>query len=141
MAAAVRLVDLRTTPLQVDEVIAAVSDEAAGGLALFVGTVRDHDGGKAVVRLGYSSHPQALTRLRKVCEDVAAKHPTVTMAAVHRLGNLVVGDLAVVAAVSSAHRGEAFDACRELVDTLKSTVPIWKHQEFADGSDEWVGTP
>ena len=59
----------------------------------------------------------------------------------HRIGDLAVGDLAVVAAVSSAHRAEAFDACRELIDELKATVPIWKHQQFTDGTDEWVGTP
>jgi molybdopterin synthase catalytic subunit len=73
--------------------------------------------------------------------DVAGRHPVRALAAVHRVGDLAVGDLAVVAAASAAHRGEAFDACRDLIDTLKQTVPIWKHQEFGDGSQEWVGLP
>jgi molybdopterin synthase catalytic subunit len=76
-----------------------------------------------------------------VAERVAAAHPVVALAAVHRVGDLAVGDIAVVVAVSSAHRGEAFTACRALIDDLKSQVPIWKHQSFTDGSDEWVGLP
>jgi molybdopterin synthase catalytic subunit len=79
--------------------------------------------------------------LREVCEEVAARHTVARLGAVHRVGHLEVGDLAVVAAVSAPHRGEAFDACRDLIDSLKSRVPIWKHQQFSDGSDEWVGLP
>jgi molybdopterin synthase catalytic subunit len=141
VAEQIRLLGLSSEPLQVDQVLAAVTDESAGGLALFVGAVRDHDGGKAVSRLGYSAHPQALEQLRVVAERVARDHPVVALAAVHRVGQLAVGDLAVVAAVSCAHRGDAFAACHRLIDDLKAQVPIWKHQEFADGSEEWVGTP
>lgn len=136
---AVRLVAIRETPLSVDEVLAAVGDAAAGGTALFVGTVRDHDGGAGVERLAYSAHPTAEAEMRRVAEKVAAGHPVRALAAVHRTGELAVGDLAVVVAVSCPHRGEAFDACRSLIDTLKHEVPIWKHQTFTDGTEEWVG--
>ncbi|WP_425470395.1 molybdenum cofactor biosynthesis protein MoaE [Streptomyces diacarni] len=135
----VRLLAVRETPLSVDEVFAAVGDHAAGGTALFVGTVRDHDGGNDVARLGYSSHPSAEAELRRVAEKVVADHPVRALAAVHRVGDLVVGDLAVVVAVSCPHRAEAFDACRKLIDDLKHEVPIWKHQTFSDGTEEWVG--
>jgi molybdopterin synthase catalytic subunit len=137
----VRLVDIRDTALDVAEVLAALSDVAAGGLTLFVGTVRDHDGGKAVGGLEYSAHPSALERLRAVCDDVAARYDVRAVAAVHRTGTLALGDAAVVVATAADHRGQAFDASRALIDDLKATVPIWKHQVFADGSDEWVGTP
>lgn len=136
-----RLVAIRDTPLSVDEVIAAVSDHAAGGLAVFIGTVRDADGGKPVDLLGYSAHPDAEKQMRTLCESIAGRFPAVALAAVHRVGDLGVGDLAVVVAAACAHRGEAFDAARTLIDELKATIPIWKHQVFSDGSDEWVGVP
>jgi len=137
----VRLLDIRDTPLSVDEVWRAVADPAAGGTAVFVGAVRGQDGGRSVTDLGYTAHPSALDELRTVVAEVAAAHDVVAVAAVHRVGDLAVGDLAVVVAVSCAHRGEAFDACRTLIDELKSRVPIWKHQIFADGDEEWVGLP
>jgi molybdopterin synthase catalytic subunit len=137
----VRLVAIRETPLEVTEVLAAVEDAAAGGVTLFVGTVRDHDDAKAVSQLGYSAHPSALDRLNQVVAAVAARHPVCAVAAVHRVGDLAIGDAAVVVAAAADHRGEAFDAARDLIDDLKATVPIWKHQAFADGSDEWVGLP
>ena len=138
---AVRLAEIRETPLSVDEVVQAVADRAAGGLTVFVGTVRDADGGKAVERLGYSAHPTAETLLRELCESVATRFPTVALAAVHRVGDLAIGDLAVVVAAACAHRGDAFDAARTLIDELKATIPIWKHQVFSDGTEEWVGVP
>lgn len=137
----VRLVDVRDVPLSVDEVMAAVQDPSAGGSCVFVGTVRDSDHQRDVSALSYSAHPTVVGRLRDVAADVARRHPVTAVAAVHRTGDLAIGDLAVVVAVSAPHRGEAFDACRDLIDTLKSTVPIWKHQEFGDGSNEWVGLP
>lgn len=138
---AVRLVALREEPLDVAEVSAAVSDAAAGGIAVFVGAVRDHDHGHDVTGLEYSAHPTALARLEEVAEEVAEEFEAVAVAAVHRVGALAVGDVAVVCAVSGAHRGTAFDATRALIDRLKERVPIWKHQLFADGTDEWVATP
>ena len=138
---AIRLLDVREQPLSVDEVLAAVRDPAAGGVALFVGVVRDDDAGRAVEGLDYSAHPSAGEVLRAVAEKVAAGFPVRALAAVHRTGTLAVGDLAVVVAVACPHRGEAFDACRQLIDQLKAEVPIWKHQRFADGGEEWVGSP
>lgn len=135
----IRLLAIRETPLSLDEVFAAVGDDAAGGTALFVGTVRDHDGGTDVSGLGYSAHPSAEAELRRVAEKTAADFPVRALAAVHRVGELAVGDLAVVVAVSCPHRAEAFEACRKLIDDLKREVPIWKHQKFADGTEEWVG--
>ena len=137
----IRLCELRETPLDVAEVVAALDDDASGGLTLFVGRVRDHDGGKGVTGLEYSAHPSALDRLREVCERVAEQYDVHGIAAVHRVGTLAIGDIAVVVATSTAHRGEAFDASRTLFDTLKSEVPIWKHQRFTDGTQEWVGSP
>ena len=137
----VRLVEIRETPLEVSEVVAAVSDDAAGGLTLFVGAVRDEDGDRAVAHLDYTAHPTALDRLRDVVDAIVERHPVTAVAAVHRVGLLKIGDLAVVVAAAAPHRGVAFDAARDLIDDLKATVPIWKHQVFADGAEEWVGTP
>ena len=135
----IRLAELRDTPLSVDEALAAVADAGAGGTAIFVGTVRDEDHRRAVSGLGYTAHPQAVDRLRVVMEKVAADYDVRAIAAVHRVGDLAVGDLAVVVAAACPHRAEAFEACRTLIDDLKAEVPIWKHQVFADGGDEWVG--
>ncbi|GGV75494.1 MULTISPECIES: molybdenum cofactor biosynthesis protein MoaE [Streptomyces] len=135
----VRLIAVRDTALSLDEVFRAVGDDAAGGTALFVGTVRNHDGGADVDSLGYSCHPTAEDVMRRVAEKVAAAYPVRALAAVHRVGDLRVGDLAVVVAVSCPHRAEAFAACRQLIDDIKHQVPIWKHQRFSDGTEEWVG--
>jgi molybdopterin synthase catalytic subunit len=140
-ASRLRLVGLRETPLDVAEVIASLDDDSSGGLTLFVGRVRDHDHGLEVTGLEYSAHPTAREALRRVCEEVAGRYDVHGVAAVHRIGRLEIGDLAVVVATTAAHRGDAFQASRALIDTLKAEVPIWKHQHFADGSEEWVGTP
>lgn len=137
----IRLLDIRETSLSVDETLAAVSDDRAGGVNLFVGVVRDHDHGSAVDHLVYSAHPTALEQLRAVAQGVADEFEVISLAAVHRVGRLAIGDTAVVVAVGAAHRGQAYDASRALIDRLKAQVPIWKHQHFADGSDEWVATP
>lgn len=141
MSDPVRLVDIRDSDLDVAEVLDALGDDASGGMTLFVGSVRNHDSGKSVDRLGYSAHPTALARLEQVCRQVAEDHDVRAVAAVHRVGELAVGDLAVIVATSASHRGDAFDASRALIDTLKAEVPIWKHQVFGDGTEEWVGTP
>ncbi|MFD5571593.1 molybdenum cofactor biosynthesis protein MoaE [Streptomyces cadmiisoli] len=135
----VKLIGIRETPLSVDEVFRAVEDAASGGTALFVGTVRNHDSGADVDQLGYSCHPTAEAEMRRIAEKVVAEYPVRALAAVHRVGDLRIGDLAVVVAVSCPHRAEAFEACRRLIDDLKHEVPIWKHQKFSDGTEEWVG--
>jgi molybdopterin synthase catalytic subunit len=134
-------VEIRDTPLSVDEVTRAVQSPGAGGVVVFLGLVRDNDGGRDVVRLDYSAHPDAEQRMRDVAESVASRFPTTAVAAVHRVGELAVGDVAVIVAAACPHRAEAFEAGRALIDELKATVPIWKHQIFVDGSDEWVGSP
>ncbi len=149
----VTLAEIREAPLSVDEVLASVSDPRAGGTCLFVGTVRDHDGpaatsgtpdapaAKGVSHLDYSAHPQAAVVARELAEKLAADGRVVRIAVVHRVGHLEVGDVAVVVGVSAEHRGEAFEVCRALIDEFKASVPIWKHQQFTDGADEWVGLP
>jgi molybdopterin synthase catalytic subunit len=132
-------------PLSVDAVLAAVAHPGAGGVVVFVGAVRDHDGPEgseqSVLSLDYSAHPGALSELERVMAVVREAHPGVRLAAHHRTGHLQIGDLAVVVAAAAAHRDEAFIAARRLIDDLKAEVPIWKHQSFADGSEEWVGLP
>ena len=134
----IRLAGLRSAPLSVDEVLAAVQDPSAGATAVFIGTVRDHDGGKGVTTLAYSAHPTALAGLERIAEKVAASHQLRGLAVLHRTGDLTVGDLAVVVAASADHRDAAFSACRSLIEELKASVPIWKHQFFASGDSEWV---
>ena len=136
----IRLIAIRETELSVDEVRTAIADPAAGGEVLFAGTVRDNDADRAVTALSYTAHPSAEAELRRVAEDIVAKYDVIAVAAVHRVGDLDVGDLAVVVGVACAHRAEAFHACHALIDELKASVPIWKHQRFTDGSDEWVGS-
>jgi molybdopterin synthase catalytic subunit len=134
----IRMIELRSVPLSVEEVQAAAADPAAGAVVVFVGAVRDHDHGQGVTGLSYSAHPSAAAELQRVAEKTAASHSIVSLAVAHRTGDLKIGELAVVAAVGAAHRDVAFAACHALVDDLKATVPIWKHQSFADGTSEWV---
>jgi molybdopterin synthase catalytic subunit len=138
MVTVVRMTELRSEPLSVDEIRTAAADPAAGAIALFIGTVRDHDRGRGVTALSYSTHPSAVTELCRVAEKIAASHPIMSLAVAHRTGDLPIGDLAVVAAVGAAHRDVAFTACHALIDELKATVPIWKHQFFTGGDSEWV---
>jgi len=138
----IRLVAIRDVELSVDEVRAAVADPAAGGIVMFLGAVRDNDADRGVTGLGYSAHPSAEAELRRVAEEIVAKYPddVIALAAVHRVGQLAIGDLAVVVAVACSHRAEAFAACHSLIDELKASVPVWKEQRFTDGTTEWVGS-
>jgi molybdopterin synthase catalytic subunit len=138
----IRLVAIRDDELSVDEVRAAVADPAAGGIVLFLGAVRDNDAHRGVAGLGYSAHPSAEAELRRVAEEIVAKYPddVIALAAVHRVGQLAIGDLAVIVAVACGHRAEAFAACHALIDELKESVPVWKEQRFTDGTTEWVGS-
>jgi molybdopterin synthase catalytic subunit len=137
----IRLLTVQDTPIDITGVYSAVQDRAVGGVAIFVGTVRDHDGGQDVTSLDYSAHPSVEAVLREVAADITGRYEVTSLAAVHRVGPLGIGDIAVVTAVGCAHRGQAFDACRALIDELKQRLPIWKHQLFADGGEEWVGAP
>lgn len=134
----VRLADVRDSPLSLDEVFDAVRDPAAGAVVVFTGLVRDHDGDRDVTALEYSAHPSAAERLREVAERIATSEDVEAVAAVHRVGNLAIGDLAVVVAAAAGHRQAAFVAARRLIDETKAEVPLWKHQLFAGGDAEWV---
>lgn len=132
------LVRISSEPLDPALVDAAVAGPEFGAVVIFTGVVRNHDDGQSVSSLEYQSHPDAEAFLRRCCEDVATE-TGLPVAAVHRVGSLAVGDLALVAAVAAPHRAEAFAACAELVERIKHQVPIWKRQHFADGASEWVG--
>jgi molybdopterin synthase catalytic subunit len=135
----VRLVDVRATPLSVDEVLTAVRDRRAGGVALFLGVVRTNDHGREVAGLEYEAHPRALDAMREIAEAIAAQPEVLAVAAVHRVGALEIGDYAVLTAAACAHRHDAFRAGQDLIDGIKERVPIWKRQTFLDGDVEWVG--
>lgn len=131
--------ELREAPLSVDEAMARVQHPGAGAVAIFVGIVRDHADGKPVDRLDYEAHDKlAKTEMARVLDGIASERPDVRLAVQHRVGKLAVGDAAVVVAASSPHRAEAFAACREAIDRIKETVPIWKHEWAPDGSANWV---
>jgi molybdopterin synthase catalytic subunit len=133
------LVAIRDTSLSIDEAVAAVRDPGAGGIAIFVGVVRDHADGQPVARLDYEAHPTlAEKELRRVLERVASAHPGTRIAATHRIGTLAIGDAAVIVVASAAHRAEAFVACRAAIDAIKETVPIWKKEWSPDGDALWV---
>lgn len=127
--------------LDVEEHARLVDHAAAGAVVTFAGVVRDHDGGKAVTGLDYSAHPTAAALVAEIAADVAARATGVRAIAVsHRVGPLGIGDVALACAVAADHRAEAFATCALLVDEVKARLPVWKHQEFADGSDEWVNS-
>jgi molybdopterin synthase catalytic subunit len=132
---------LTTSPLDVAEHEAAVAHPAAGAVVSFAGVVRDHDGGRAVARLVYEAHPSAESVLAEVAREIARDPAVYAIALSHRVGDLEVGDVALAAAVSTAHRGQAFVLCARLVDEVKARLPVWKHQIFSDGTDEWVNAP
>lgn len=133
--------DLSESPIDVASHEALVDHSAAGAVVSFAGVVRNHDGGRGVTRLEYSAHPSAADVLAEVAADVAAASDGVRAIAVsHRIGVLDIGDAALVAAVSADHRAAAFRTCALLVDTVKERLPVWKHQFFTDGTDEWVGS-
>ncbi len=128
-------------PIDLAEHEALVADPAAGAVVGFCGAVRDHDGGRSVTALHYSAHPSAPDVLAGVVGDIADAATGVRAVAVsHRVGDLAIGDVAFVVAVSADHRRAAFETCALLVDEVKARLPVWKQQFFLDGSDEWVGS-
>ncbi|MGW5055529.1 molybdenum cofactor biosynthesis protein MoaE [Actinokineospora sp. NPDC004072] len=141
-AARVLRAEVVDAPIDVDTHAALVADAAAGAVVTFAGVVRDHDRGRGVVALDYEGHPSAGAVVEEVAAEVAGRHPGVRALAVsHRIGALRIGDVALACAVSAEHRRAAFAACADLVDEVKARLPIWKHQTFTDGTDEWVNCP
>lgn len=124
-----------------ERAVAAVDHPRAGCAATFLGVVRDHDHGRGVASLEYSAHPSATDVLAALAAQIATMPGVTGLAVHHATGDLRIGDVAVVAAVAAEHRGQAFDACRTLIERVKTEVPIWKHQRFTDGGEEWVWVP
>lgn len=133
------LFDIRTEPLGFDEVVHAVEVPSAGAVVVFSGTVRDHNDGKPVTLLEYEAYVgMAQKEMQRIAAELEQESPGVRLAALHRVGALAVGDIAVVCAASAAHRGQAFEACRRFIDRIKERVPIWKREHGLDGP-YWVG--
>lgn len=137
----VALVAITEDPLDLAAHERAVADPAAGAVVVFHGVVRDHDHGRGVRELEYEGHPSAESVLRQVADEVAAGPDVISVAVSHRVGHLAIGDVAIVAAVATAHRSAAFAACARLVDEAKARLPIWKRQVFDDATEEWVNCP
>lgn len=127
-----------TDAVTTDELAAAVRDRSAGAVVTFAGDVRSVDQDREVSTLTYEGHPNAERVLQEVAQEIAENYPVISIAVAHRVGPIPIGESALAAAVSSQHRGEAFAACTELVEQVKARLPVWKHQVFADGSEEWV---
>jgi len=135
----VALCRISDSEVSLDEVRNAVAHGGAGGICVFTGVVRDNADGKQVTRLDYEAHESlALKEMQRVLDGVAAEHAGVRLAAVHRVGSLSIGDVAVCVAASAAHRGEAFTACRKAIDRIKETVPLWKKEWGPLGEARWV---
>jgi molybdopterin synthase catalytic subunit len=127
-------------PIVPESLLALVRHEAHGAEVLFVGAIRNHDGGRSVHALEYEVHPSAAQTLVDLAQQVAADHPDARLAVAHRFGVVPIGEPAFVVAAGSAHRGAAFAAAQDLVETVKRKLPIWKRQTFADGTQEWVNS-
>lgn len=140
MSGRVEISAVTSETLDVAAHVAAVGDPMGGATVSFSGVVRDHDGGRSVTELEYQGHPTAGSVVAEVAREIAAREGVIAVAVSHRVGLLRIGDVALAAAVSAAHRREAFDACSDLVDEVKRRLPVWKRQVFVDGTDEWVGT-
>jgi molybdopterin synthase catalytic subunit len=134
-------VTVTTAALDVAEHERLVTLVAAGAVVSFAGVVRDHDDGRGVLELEYEGHPRAERILAEVAAEIAADPAVYAVAVSHRVGRLEIGDVALAAAVSTAHRAAAFAACARLVDEVKARLPIWKRQVFTDGTEEWVNCP
>lgn len=124
--------------ISLSQFVAEIESPQAGAFATFAGNVRSSDHGKEVVSLAYEIHPSTKQVLEEVVHDVAARHKVLGVAVAHRFGEIAIGQSALIVAVSAEHRGEAFATCAEMVDEIKIRIPIWKHQVFTDGTDEWV---
>jgi molybdopterin synthase catalytic subunit len=133
------LAEVRHDALSVDEVLHAVQHASAGGVVVFLGVVRDHAEGKPVARLDYEAYVELANKeMQRILQALMQEHPGTRLAAVHRVGELTIGDTAVVVAASAPHREEAFRVCRRAIDRIKETVPIWKKEWSPDGSALWV---
>ena len=125
----------RLEDLGLEQALASLS---AGAIVTFSGNVRNHDHGRQVVSLHYEAHPSAQRVLEEVARELAQKHDVEALTIAHRVGAISMGESALLVVVAASHRGEAFELCRAAVDLTKEKLPVWKHQVFDDGTDEWV---
>lgn len=131
--------EISEDPVDEHAIIAEVSDDKAGAIVTFTGAVRNHDQGRGVTSIEYSSHPTAPEILREIVEEIAQREGIHAISCVHRVGHVKVGENAMVAVVAASHRSQGFEAAADLVDEIKAHLPVWKKQQFPDGSHEWTG--
>lgn len=133
------MIEITEAPIDHAAVTERVRSNRAGAVCTFLGTVREITGDRRTVALSYEAYPEmALKKLAELEDEARRRWPVIEVALVHRVGELDLGDVSVVVAVSCPHRGDSFDACRWLIDTLKEVVPIWKRENWEDGGQEWV---
>jgi molybdopterin synthase catalytic subunit len=125
-------------PVHIQELSKLVANPHSGAVVTFCGDVRDHDGGKEVASLLYEIHPSAPEQIKLITESIIGRFEIEKVAVAHRYGDIAIGETAFAVAVSAAHRQAAFDACAAIVDEVKAKLPVWKHQKFTDGTDQWV---
>ena len=131
---------LTRDPIYITELCSLVSDESCGAVVAFTGDVRNHDGGRRVATLTYEIHPTTHDQIKLIAQSVIDGRDVVKVAVAHRYGEIPIGETAFAVVVSAHHRQSAFEAASMLVDEIKAKLPIWKHQVFIDGTDEWVNT-
>jgi molybdopterin synthase catalytic subunit len=131
---------IRDLPINVEQMRASLSSPSIGAMVVFCGDVRDHDHGRTVLSMDYETHPTAEQILKDIGLEIASEFSVAAIAIEHRYGALQIGDTALAVVVACAHRENAFQACQTAVDRVKEKLPMWKHQYFADGTDEWVNS-
>ena len=137
----VKISKISENPINLREITESVLSAECGADVTFVGRVRNHDSQKQVIKLIYEAHPEASKQIIEISKIISKLFPEVNISTVHRVGELKIGDIAFVVATASAHRDEALNACRALVESVKANAPIWKNQFFSDGTNEWVNSP
>lgn len=133
------MIELTNDPIDTNAVLASVADHAAGASVLFVGTTREFTSGRQTASLEYECYPEmAEKKLSELLVEAQTKWPIVKSAIIHRLGHLGLGEASIAVAISTAHRRDAFEAAQWIMDRLKEVVPIWKKENWADGTTDWV---
>lgn len=133
------MVEITESPLDCARITESVRHPNAGAVCTFLGTVREMTGDRRTVHLEYEAYPEmAAKKLAELEAEARRRWPVIELALSHRVGRLELGDVSVIVAVSCPHRGDAFEACRWLIDTLKEVVPIWKREKWDDGREEWI---
>lgn len=137
----VRFAAVQETPLDPVTLTGLVDDPRAGAVVTFCGVVRNHDGGREVASLSYSGHPSATEVIQGVAEEFQGREGVHAVAVAHRTGELEIGDVALLAVVAASHRAQGYRCLEDLVNRVKESVPIWKHQRYTDGTADWTGLP